>query len=129
MDLSFEFKVLNDLYEDGLVNVYKPISTKEDLEKFRSFYPDCPAWLKPKMIISEQIQEDVLVKNDVVTRRYVSDLTDITIQEAIDKDGSVFKDRYWVEDNGTKFMVKGSFTKMKSHKQKLLTQNKIGFKR
>ena len=128
MDLSYEFVVLNNIVQERAVPIWQEIETKEELAAFRAEFPHVPTWLKPKRIIIGEGIEEIVLKEDIKTRRLIPNILKITIQEAMDSQGKVYKDRFWVEEeSGKKYMVRGNFYKMKAYRKNLLKKTNIGF--
>lgn len=69
-----------------------------------------------------------IIKEDIETRKLVPNVLTVAIQEAFNDEGNIYKDRFWVEEEGKdRVLVKGKYDDLLKHRKALLSKTNIGF--
>lgn len=116
----YEFEVYTDIKETRMVPVYKYLSEEE-----RQSFRDLGYCLIPKKIkVSEESKESI-IRKDVLIRRTVPDIRNVSIQQALTPKGRIMKNKFIIEDSVRWYVVKGDYYKFKSYIENLLDSPNI----
>lgn len=118
---SEELMIYTDIMDDRVVALYRDATEEE-----RQLAKELELGFIPKKIKVGEETEMYTLRKDAIYRKRFINIKALSIQQAFDRSGKLYRSRFIVEENGTKYLVKGNYQKFRN-KLNNLDNTKIGY--